>query len=78
MTTYVFRELCTGPLYSTIQSGFLRRSQAEAFARDWLATYKYNIILLERDNEHDGIDIMTSRAGGMYQYAVDREDTDNG
>jgi hypothetical protein len=71
--TYVFQELCTGPSFRVIQGGFARRSQAEAFARDWLATYKYTIILLEHDNEMDGIDIMTSRAGAMYQYSIDSE-----
>jgi hypothetical protein len=70
---YVFSELCSGPSFRKIQGGFIRRSQAEAFARDWLAEHKYTIILLEHDNKFDGIDIMTHRAGAMYQYSIDKE-----
>lgn len=70
--TYVFREL-DGPSFLPIQGGFVRRSQGEAFARDWLMEHGYSIILLEHDNENDGIDIMTGRHGALYQFAIDLE-----
>jgi hypothetical protein len=72
--SYVFRELVTGPSFRTVKDGFERRSQGEAFARDWLNEHGYAIILLEQDNEHDGVDIMTEKGDGLlYQFAIDRQ-----
>jgi hypothetical protein len=69
---YVFRELCGGPVFRKIKSGFARRSQAEAYARDWLERNGKSIILLEHDDECDGIDIMTTAADKkLYQYAIE-------
>jgi len=69
--TYVFKELCAGPRWRVIRDGFVRKSQAEAFAIDWFYDHDYDIICSERDTENDSIDYMTVKGTGMYQYAVE-------
>jgi hypothetical protein len=70
---YIFRGLVGGPSFCKIKDGFKRRAQGEAFARTWLEQHGYSIVLLEHDNEMDGVDIMTSRGGALFQFAIDRE-----
>jgi hypothetical protein len=54
-------------------AGPVRCTQAEACVRDWLSQHSNNIVMLEHDTEHDGIDTMASKCGDLYQYAVDEE-----
>ena len=71
--TYVFKELCGGmpAKWRVIRDGFVRRSQAEAFAVDWFIEHGHTVIDRENDAEHNAIDYMTTRNGYMYQYAVE-------
>lgn len=73
MTTYAFKQLHTGPRWEVIKTGFTRRSQAEAFARDYLRERNEQIIALDHDAPAYAIDIMTVRHGVAFQYAIERE-----
>lgn len=73
MPTYAFKQLHTGPTWHLIKGGFVRRSQAEAYARDYLSTYGHSLVCLEHDNEQDGIDIMAEADGALYQFAIDKD-----
>jgi len=69
--TYTFKELEAGPRWRVIRDGFARRSQAEAFAIDWLRERGYSIIDREVDAANDAIDMMTAKNGALYQYAIE-------
>jgi Holliday junction resolvase-like predicted endonuclease len=68
---YTFKELTAGPRWRVIKSGFERRSQAEAFAIDWLRERGLDIVDRDVDAGNDAIDLMTARAGALYQYAIE-------
>jgi hypothetical protein len=59
---YEFQEIIGGPCWRTIAGGFVRRSQGDAHARNWLAEQGYAIVLLEHDNDCDGVEIMMARS----------------
>ncbi len=69
--TYTFKELEAGPHWRVIRDGFARRSQAEAFAIDWLREHGYSIIDRDVDAANDAIDMMTAKNGALYQYAIE-------
>lgn len=69
--TYTFKELDAGRCWRVIRDGFARRSQAEAFAIDWLRERGYSIIDREVDAANDAIDMMTAKNGALYQYAIE-------
>jgi Holliday junction resolvase-like predicted endonuclease len=69
--TYTFKELDAGPSWRVIKSGFERRSQAEAFAIDWLRERGYSIIDRDVDAANDAIDMMTAKGDALYQYAIE-------
>lgn len=71
--SYHFKELMFGPSWRIIKDGFSRRSQAEAFAIDYFASAKSQIIGRDVDAENDAIDFMTYKHGIMYQYAIEPE-----
>lgn len=73
MPTYAFKELQHGPAWKIIQSGLVRRSQGEAYARDWLNARGYELVDFEHDNENDAIDIMAFKHGNLYQFTIERE-----
>jgi hypothetical protein len=71
--TYRLQELVGGPRWRVVRGGFVRRSQGEAFARDWLAANGYALVMLEHDGENDAIDIMTAKGDALRQFAVEPE-----
>jgi hypothetical protein len=44
----------------------------EAHARRWFAERGYAIVLLEHDNDCDGVDIMPARHGALCQFAINK------
>lgn len=69
--TYTFKELEAGPNWRVIRDGFARRSQAEAFAIDWLRERGYSIVDRDVDAANDAIDMMTAKGDALYQYAIE-------
>jgi len=72
--TYTFKELCGGmpASWRVIQDGFVRRSQAHAYALAWFRDHGYEVIDCEKDEENNAIDFMAAKGNALYQYAVER------
>ena len=67
--TYRVKEIESAFSIPILQSGFPRRSAAEAWLIDYLRTRRLHIICRDVDAENDAIDFMTD--GSMRQFAVE-------
>jgi hypothetical protein len=44
-------------------AGPVRRTQGEAYPREWLSQHANSIVMPEHDNEQDGVDILAELKG---------------